>query len=347
MLQSWRQSFTKHSRDSILPSLFGDKKPQAFGQSGVAVFGGVLSSNLLCGMVALMVFLSGLAMSTSLVLDALADRWTNELQYSLTLEILPPEDALPLIGLMEKGQTMETSDAVIKTTINPLNHEQRIAKTLEIAKSVQGVLNVRRIPNQELNKLLEPWLGSAEALQDITMPALIAVELDPTFTDTESRLEKQLSESGFTININKHTLWLNDLQTLNKTMQWLGYCILLVLGLVAVVGVMVATQSRIVTHAETLELLHTMGASDAMLSDLVQWQTLRTSLFGAVIGFLGVIMIHGVFSVIGMQVQTLLLPDFHIDALAFAAIASVPVWGILLATMTARWTVLLHLHKLP
>ena len=52
-------------------------------------------------------------------------------------------------------------------------------KALDIAAAFPGVTEVRPFSREELAKLLEPWLGSGLALDDLPVPRVIVVKLAP------------------------------------------------------------------------------------------------------------------------------------------------------------------------
>ncbi len=102
--------------------------------------------------VAVMSFLACLALGFVLTLGRLASEWTDGLSGSVTVQLLPSPQ---------------------------ISQDDQVKEALRLVKNWPGVFAARALSRAESEKMLEPWLGEGNVLQDLPVPQLIEVTLQP------------------------------------------------------------------------------------------------------------------------------------------------------------------------
>ena len=142
------------------------------------------SAQTLPWIIALMVFLASLALGGVLSLGSALERWDRGLSGTLTVQLLPPGPGDPL----------------------PSTFGDRLTRTLEILQSTPGVLRAEALADAEIVRLLEPWLGGGQILQELSLPKLIDVTLDPAQRINLIELKSRLTTEVPGISLDDHTV---------------------------------------------------------------------------------------------------------------------------------------------
>jgi cell division transport system permease protein len=96
-----------------------------------------------------------------------------------------------------------------------------------------------------------------------------------------------------------------------------------------------------------IELLHLIGAQDSYIAAQFQWHALRFGCFGGLVGLaLAGVTVLAVGALLG-RIESGLLPDLALSAGEWTLLALVPVATAMVATVTARLTVVHALARLP
>ena len=111
-----------------------------------------IAGRSLVAVVAIMTFLSSLTVGAVMLVRASATDWQSDVSREITIQVRP-----------EAGQ----------------NFEGQIERAAEIAREFPGIADVRIYSREESASLLEPWLGTGLALDDLPVPRMIVVRLAP------------------------------------------------------------------------------------------------------------------------------------------------------------------------
>lgn len=90
--------------------------------------------------------------------------------------------ALAVAAVAERAYELYNMRARLVTVTLPSvdgGGEQQIEAALDILRQTRGVTSASRVPEDELARLIEPWLGAGQANRDLPLPRLIDVTLDP------------------------------------------------------------------------------------------------------------------------------------------------------------------------
>lgn len=269
---------------------------------------------------ALMVYMAVLALAGVLILHSAVERWQRGEVDTLTVQLMPLEDA---------------------------SEDARIAKLRELLGGVEGVTGIRVVAQSETIDLIEHWLGTGNVPPDLPLPRLIDVDIAPGYgLDAESlALHLQASLPGVTVDDAK--LWLDRLADLGRSLEYLAIAVVILIGLAAVATVIFTTRMGISIHRNVIELLHLIGARDGYVAAQFQRQAMTLGLRGGVLGIVfAAATLYGLRQVAG-RLETPLAPDIPVANWAWVVLAAVPVATALIAMVTARLTALRELAKMP
>jgi cell division transport system permease protein len=229
---------------------------------------------------------------------------------------------------------------------NPDARERQAQAALAALLRQPGVLSARRVPDQELARLIEPWLGAGGVEADVPMPAMIDADLTPEAHQGVAAIRARLAAAAPAARVDDNAEGLAPLARLVDALKWLA--IALVLLMVGATGatVVLAARAALDTHRSTIEVLHLMGATDVQVARLFQRRIALDALFGSLVGL---VLAFLVLVLIGNRVRALgsdLLGSAELPAGAWAVLLALPVAGVLLAMLVARLTILRALGRL-
>lgn len=263
----------------------------------------------------------------------------------IALVVIAAAGGLALRNLAENARA-DLSDAVT-VQIAEADAEARTAQT-EAAAAALGnsslVTSVRVVPVRELEALLEPWLGSAAASDDVPIPALIDVELTRAadaqeIAQLQSMLDTALTPLGGEARIDAQSEWLRPVYNALAALQYLALALIVLVGFATAAAVWLAARTAFSNHRETVEIIHLLGGTDAQVTKIFQRSVLRDAAFGAVIGLiLGLAAVW----ILGRQFAALDSGMVGGGGLVWSdwlVIAAIPIGGVLLALITGRITI--------
>ena len=229
---------------------------------------------------------------------------------------------------------------------NPDFREAQARIAVSELRKLAGVTAVRRVPDEEMEALLEPWLGEGGMGGDLPVPAMIDAELTPEADNRIDVIRAAVRDVAPSARVDDNAQWLAPLAHLIAALEWLaGGLVLLMVG-ATTATVVLAARAALDTHRGTIEVLHLMGATDVQVARLFQRRIALDALFGGAVG-LGAAAL--VLLVIGDRVGALgseLLGSAGLPLLSWLILAALPIGGVVLATLVARMTILRALGRL-
>ena len=276
------------------------------------------STRFLPWIVALMVFLGALMFAAALVVSDAVDTWDSSLTGRMTIQI--PASA-----------TAAESAEKITTLL----------------QDIAGIYQARIVPESEALALLVPWLGEGVIDSGLPVPRLIDVTLAPGAPIDPVELQARLAVTVPGIAVDDHRAWLSALIDLARTAEFLAFLILGLIASAAVVAVIFTTQSGLAVHRAIIELLHQMGARDTYIANQFQLQAMMLALRGGIAGGAAATIILLLFAWIGRGLDAAFLPKLTLSLVEWIVLLLVPAGAVVIAMLTARWTVLRALARMP
>ncbi len=221
---------------------------------------------------------------------------------------------------------------------------------LERLRALPGVTGARLVPQDELDRLIEPWLGSdggSASTMAIPVPALIDVQLAEQASEARvGQIRAALAKVAPAARVDAQSGWLEPVYDAIASLQWLAIALVLLLALALAAAVLMAARSALGTNRETIEIVHLLGGTDAQIAKVFQRSMGVDAIGGGVVGFaLAVVVIL----FLGRHFAGLGAGMVESGALGWndwLLLAMVPVAAALLAMLTARLTVMHALRKM-
>jgi cell division transport system permease protein len=296
-------------------------------KGGVRKFGraerGLLPEGRLSGpmpwVIAIMMFLTVLAAAAGMGLASAAARLDDQIGGRVTIQIVEA---------------------------NPARKAAQSQAAVAALRDLPGVTAVRPVPEEEINRLLVPWLGTGGIADDIPIPALIDVDLTPEGHARLADLTRTVTAAAPAARVDDNGQWLAPLASLIGALKWLAAGLVLLMVGATAATVVLAARAALNMHRATIEVLHFMGATDVQVARLFQRRIALDALFGGLVGFiLAALVLIG----IGEQVSALgseLLGSASVPAPAWGILVGLPLFGVLLAMLVARLTILRALGRM-
>ncbi len=281
------------------------------------------SGRFLPWLIALMVYLAALALVCAMAMAKMVERWDSGLSGSITVQVPPPETSAP--GAQE---------AVI-------------VKVVELLLDTEGVHSAEVLEADEIATLLEPWLGAGAAYGELPLPTLISVGVDPAAAPDYRDLAQRLARAAPGALLDDHQSWLGQLLDLARTIELVAALIVFLVGASAVAMVVFATRMGLAIHGRVIELLHLIGALDAYVAREFEIHALKLALRGGAFGLLLAIATVALIARLFERLESTLLPELTLSPIEWAALAMLPIAISVVAMLTARFTVLGNLGRMP
>jgi cell division transport system permease protein len=280
------------------------------------------STKLLPWIIGVMVYLAVLIFAGALMLAETASRWDSELTNGLTVQVPPGE-----------------GDA-------PAALDEKVAAAEKVLRDMAGVAAVKAVPADVTAAALEPWLGSAAEMKDLPIPRVIEVQLDDGASVDADALLAALDAVAPGVVVDNHDFWRNQIVTLVGGFETLATVTICLIGFTAMAAVIFATRSSVAIQRDVIEVLHLIGATDDYVAHEFQRQAFRFSLGGSVLGTVCALATMFLMGQLAANLDTALMPDLSLDIWQAILLWTVPLLATLIATVTARRTVLNALRRM-
>lgn len=220
-----------------------------------------------------------------------------------------------------------------------------VARIVSALSSAPGVRAVRPLEEQALAAQLRPWLGEDMMAAELPIPALIDVELEHADVATMMQVRRTVRTLAPQARVEPHAAFLAPLSLLMASLAWLAALIVLLMGLATAAAVILAARGAHDSHRVTIEILHLMGATDVQIARLFQRRLALDALLGGLIGLAGAL---PVILLVGARLsgtESELMQAVALPPQAWAVLLFLPMVVVVLATITARVTVLRALAR--
>ncbi|MGZ3172840.1 MAG: cell division protein FtsX [Croceibacterium sp.] len=272
--------------------------------------------------IAIMVALTVMAAAAGLSLSNLASNASAEISGGVTVQIV---EAAPA----ERARQTEVALALLRNR--------------------DDIAEARRVPDSELESLIEPWLGEAAGTADesIPIPALIDARLRGPVTQRRlEALRAELIASAPSARIDAQAGWLSPVFHAIASLQWLAIGLVVLLAATSAAAVWLAARSALGSNRETIEIVHLLGGTDGQIARIFQRSIAIDALVGGIVGLLlGLIALF----LLGRQFAALgsgMVAGGGLGVADWIAIGAIPLAGVMIAMMTARITVLAALRRM-
>jgi cell division transport system permease protein len=274
-------------------------------------------------LVGIMVFLATFSMVAEATLSAATLAWSLRSEYHLTIEIPAVED-----------------EAAVPQS-------EKVKQVINILHVMTGLTHVAQVPNDEVERLLKPWIAEPELLKALPMPALIDAERTPNSILTAEDIRQQIKAAAPDAHVDDHAAWLTDLSRFIHGLVALAALMIVLTSITLAIVVSLLCRAIMAAEHETISLLHIMGADDSDIAHHFGYHACRLSWPPALIGFLfALLSAAGLFYFIYGFINLVAIPLLILIGIG-GAILLVPIVAVTLAFVTARISALNTLYALP
>jgi len=193
--------------------------------------------------VAALCFLACMSVFAMLASGRAASGWRRELGASATVQVRP-----------KAGET----------------GSEAAARAAEALAGVPGVQEAQALDRAAAEKLLEPWLGKGNIPDDLPIPHLVTVELDPAHPANAAALTAALDAEGLDATVDDHSRWMKDVEASGAAVRGIGSIGAVLVAAAAGAVIAFATRAGLAARRDVVEVLHLSGARDRFIAGLFQ-----------------------------------------------------------------------------
>ncbi len=277
-----------------------------------------------------MCFLASLAIVSLLLVQSSVDGWTADISKQATVQIIPSAER---------------------------NLADDVEQALKIIRATGGIAQAEALTRSETAKLLEPWIGDGIIGKDINnneifildelpIPALIAIEFTPNQTVDLNLLGTALKSAIPNISVDDHKRWLSRLSSIGNILKISAFAVLFLVAGITVAIIIFATDAALNSNKSSIEILFLVGAEEGFITKEVRhhflWLGLKAGVLGAVI-CIGFILLLGLFINIiyasqfeNLAVARILFGQITLSPYQYLYLILVPVFSTLISGITVH-----------
>ena len=261
-----------------------------------------------------------------------------------------------LIGIMTfvmvvvaaAGLALANTASIVKSgvenrySIQIVDGAAKAPAAISAARALPEAARVEQVPPDALRRTLERWLGPAAAEADLPLPVIVDVDLKPgaDATAVAQRIERAVPGARFIA----HRTSLAPLLEALRGLTLLAFGLVLLIAAASSAAIVLAARGSLDTQRSTIEVMHSIGATDDQVARLFLRQIAVDALLGGIAGAVtaGVILaaIIG-----GASFATSLAGAPPLGWGDVAILALLPLAIALLATLVARVALMRALHE--
>jgi cell division transport system permease protein len=261
-----------------------------------------IAGSALVAVVAIMTFLASLITGAVMLVIGSTAEWQSEVAREMTIQVRPtPNRAI----------------------------DDEVAKAVAVARAARGVTEVRPYSRQDSARLLEPWIGTGLAIDDLPVPRIIVVRLQSGIQPDVVALRAALAQQVAGATLDDHGGWVDRMRTMAGSAVAIGIGMLALMLTATILSVAFATRGAMAANRPIVEVLHFVGARDGYIARQFQRHFLALGLKGGAIGggaaialfALAQLLVDRVIGTAGGEQIAALFGSFSIGALGYGLIA--------------------------
>ncbi|WP_309085124.1 ABC transporter permease [Chelativorans sp.] len=219
--------------------------------------------------IAIMTFLSCLTLGAVTLVRDTAAAWQTQIAREATIQIKPAEG---------------------------LDIEAALADAQRIAASYAGVQNATIVDREATARLLEPWLGPGLDIDELPVPRLVIVTIDPEQRPDFAAMRAELAEAVPSAIVDDHRTWVDRLVAMARTTVTIGVGVLALMLSATALTVIFATRGAMAGNGHVIEVLHFVGAEAHFIAREFRRHFLLAGTRGAAAGGAAAMIVFVLFS---------------------------------------------------
>lgn len=277
-------------------------------------------------MISIAVFIFAITLAGVLSINSMLQNWNKSILGSFTVQIMPINDS--------------NQAKVMTETIK----NQNLA--IEFLQQHEAVESASPLSDEQLEQLIQPWLGDGIEIKKLPIPRLIDVKIKKGAEVDYNQLAADLANISPYASLDNHKLWLNKLMHFADGLKMLALSILVLIILVNSGAIFYSTQSSLGLHRSIIEILHLMGAKDTYIAQQYARRAGWLGLMGGVIGLILAVPAILLIGNLALQIEGGIISEAGLSVLSWLIIFSLPLFAGFVAMITAYYTVKRTLEKM-
>lgn len=272
--------------------------------------------------------------------------WVIAIMVALT--VLAAGGGLALANLVDRAKGDLAGGATVQ--IVEADKERRAAQAqaaVAVLSDDAAVTSVSLLPDEQVEALLEPWLGAGATDESLPLPSLIDVRFQGEADEALlKRLRGTLARIAPSARIDAQSTWLAPVLRALSTLRWMSLGLVLLLAFTGAAAVWLAARNALGTNRDTIEIVHLLGGNDNQIARIFQRSILLDAAVG---GALGLVLGAGAVLLMGAQFAALdsgLVAGGGLGPTDWLILGTVPLFAVAIAVYTARMTVLSSLGRM-
>lgn len=233
---------------------------------------GSIAGRALVAVVAIMTYLASLTTGAVLLVYGAASEWQADVASEITVQVR-------------------------STAGRDLDRD--VAAATALLRATPHIVEARPLSANESAALLEPWLGTSLALDDLPVPRMIVVRIAPGSAPDLATLSQRLADAAPSATVDDHRAWIERMRSMTGATVLAGIGILILVVIATVISVSFAARGAMAANRPIVEVLHFVGAGDRYIAGRFLRHFLRLGLEGGVIGGGAAILTFGLSESIG------------------------------------------------
>ena len=277
-------------------------------------------------MISIAVFIFAITLSGVLSINSMLYNWNRSILGSLTVQIMP---------------------------VNSANKEKAAAETLayqekavDFLKTVDGIVKVTPLQDEQLKKLIQPWLGDGVNIDNLPMPRIIDIKLAPDADIDFAQVAQDLAQASPQASLDNHKLWLNKLIQFADGLKLIAMTILILVTGITSGAIFYTTQMSLGLHRNIIEILHIMGAKDTYVAQQYAKRMAFLGLSGGIIGLFFSFPVIFFIGSLARQIEGGIISEANLSFGDWLVVCSLPLFSLTISMTTAYYTVKKTLQKM-
>ena len=272
--------------------------------------------------------------------------WVIAIMVALT--VIAAAGGLALNNLAESARSELSGGATVQIVeALPQERDRQARAALALLAEHPAVASAQRVPDAELERLLEPWLGVGADKEAVPIPALIDLRLRTEASEAQlDSMRRLLADHAPAARIDAQSAWLQPVFSAISSLQWLALALVILLGVTSAAAVWLAARSALGTNRNTIEVVHLLGGTDSQIAQIFQRSVGFDATLGGTVGLaLGLAAVL----VLGQQFSDLdsgMVAGGGLTWINWLMLAVIPIAGVIIAVLTARLTVMGALRRM-
>lgn len=223
-----------------------------------------------------------------------------------------------------------------------------VDRIVDLLNNSADIYDVNIMNKDEIGKLLSPWLNAeSDFLEDFSLPVIINFKVKDASYERYKLLSEKIKKINPRTQIQSHKNWLSKFLKFISGIHMLSALLILITSIATIFVISSSLRARIAIFKDEISLLHLMGAKDSFLLKQFTLYVLSLLVPALLVGYLlGTLTMASVSSVF-LNHQDMLFPNFALKTTQYVQLAFVPLALFVLGLITATYTALKEIKKMP